>query len=516
MKRLLSFLIIILFLQCKTTIINYKPVYKKGRPVPEVYKKLKEGKPILPFNKVNAADWWWDKSSNEYILYVATPEGLYYSGNSGLNWEKREPIMNYPSDIVFPVDIVLVDSATIFIKLKERNTGKIYNYVKDPKETYNRWKRPVKCSFSFYTKYGDFPKYRLPGYVKDTIVNIIHKEIGIEKEKAKDLIKFFTRSLSDKENSFVITPYYIFTFTCSEELKWELTEKTPFPDFVDINEIYWANNGYMPEELWLWTEDGLYISLDGGASPEVYLQNVSVVKRKISSALEEINELRENKKWNEAYSGYSKLLDKYSFNHPLIDSINRLCKQTEEKLAEELLKTAQKAESKEEYKKAVNLYSGIINEYPSTESSKLAKKKKSALEKKLEQQKIEEFKEFYKRVSEEKVKSAFYKLNLNKGASERLAVNVKNLDRSTVAKIIVDLLKVPLEDYSAYREYRKMTIHQKLFTILYGAEKGAKEKMIKEWLKITDEAATKLSRTLYCSYDCSYDKSGIEKILLLP
>jgi len=162
-------------------------------------------------------------------------------------------------------------------------------------------------------------------------------------------------------------------------------------------------------------------------------------------------------------------------------------------LAKKLLKTAKENESEGEYDKAIKIYSKIISKCSSNEISKLAKERNTELKNKIKKQKIENFRNLYNEVSAKKVRAALVKLELNKSTSEKLANKIETLDRSIVTEIIIELLDVPLTDFSAFREYREMSLHQKLFIILHGAEKGTKKKMIEDWLEITSATATKLA-----------------------
>jgi len=487
-------------------IFVYKPVYETGMPRPSVHAELKEKNPILPFNEVNAADWWWSKDN--YRLYVATPEGLYYSSNSGITWgkvkiikqievtetdkkgklitrKKDEDFSDYPA-----TDVTLTDSLTIYVKLRKPN-GKALHLLKNPHKTGKYWKEPVECGFSNYVKFGDFPKYMLGKEDKEKIAQVLNEEKGIDLKTAKDSILLWTRILSPKQSAFVFTPYYILRFQLIDN-KPTLAEKVPFPDYVERQEIYWAHSGYMPKELWIWTKKGLFISLDGGANYFVHIKNSVALRDEITKMLEEAKQLESKYKYAEAYQVYSNLLIKYPDS--LVDIAKTRRKEVEEMIAQRILEDAQSLEAKKKYSAAFDLYSKVIDQHPSTNAASIAREKRNLVEERVKEIKISKFRRRLKKISNEKVKRALAGLGLSGDEADNLAISINNLGSSRAIYILTKVLEIPLLGTSAYQEYQGMSLYQKLYIVLVAAEKGeSKIERLKEWLYLSGETASKVA-----------------------
>lgn len=503
-RYLLTLLLIAssVFIGCTKEIYLPKPVYEIGMPSPaSIYMDLQEKNPILPFNKVNAVDWWWNK--DHYILYAATPKGLYYSSNNGVVWEKvkiiiskeksHEDVSDYPV-----TDVALTGLSTIYLKL-QRSNGKTLYLVRDPQETGGYWREPWKCGFSFYVKIGDFPGYPLVKEVKEKTAQVLNEEKGIDLKTAEDSIFLWTRPLSAKQYWFIFTPYYILRFKLIGS-KWTLMEKVPFPNYLKREEIYCANDGYKPKELWIWTKKGLFISLDGGANYFLDIKNSVALRGGIAKMLEEAKQLESKYKYVKAYQVYSNLLIKYPIKDSLVNIAKTRRKEVEELIAQHILEDAQSLEVKKSYSKAYNLYSQVIDQHPSTNAYNIAKSRIAVLQNKINEQKMARIRRRIQRVSDEKVQRAIAGLGLSEYERNSLAIAVKNLSSYKATSIMKTGMEMPLSDSKASQEYQNLTLFQKLYAVLCyknylngrGGEKVVDK--ISSMLYISNDIAEKLCK----------------------
>lgn len=484
---------VILFLCCGPRyVFRYKPVAQLDAEIPAIYSKLKSTSVILPFTKVNAADCWW--TGNDYLIYVATPTGLYISSNSGLSWQRKKITIKthrYKTDAYgniikdekgnkIPItekvtldeitnftDVAMVSLDTVYFRLYDKPGC----YLEKSNEEWDLWKDP-----SSYDKLLDqllgstigFPEFRLLPQIEDTIVKILISESGFTKENAKRSIHLYTRNISVHQPIYVLTTDYIFKFIStgsSKKPKIKMAKKVSLPVYLRDKEIYCINSGYLLNELWLWTSDGLYISLDDGEGYDIFFKNQKAIEKEIIALIRKADTLEAAGDYVAALNIYNQIVNNYS-DSPVTAMAMEKSKNLREKIAAEILKEADNLANKKDYNKALNLYQKICAEYPMTPICATAKDKIRFIEMKLKEEKMAGIRKKLLRVSDAKVRNSITKLGLDEYQNNALAMAIENLPSNTAATVMKEGLGMPLSDDECSAEYRKLTLYQKFYTVI--------------------------------------------------
>ena len=198
-------------------------------------------------------------------MYAGTSFGLAMSNDYGKTWYKinivdKEDNKDYTDKPIKSVLVTGEEENEIWVSFYDVKTTLV------SLDDGVSWQKPIKCSMSFYMKYGDFPRVTLKGYsdAYNKCSEILSTEHNLSKKDIEKNIIGFTFVKDRKVSSditYVLTPYGIYKF----DLGGTVAEKVTARGLENKKILSIFRDLENPQKIFVGVEnDGIYISTDGG------------------------------------------------------------------------------------------------------------------------------------------------------------------------------------------------------------------------------------------------------------